>query len=353
MKVAKGRVHRHLRRRLHPDRRLPAAHRAVLRRPEDRDGAGALGPHQPGLLAADEDPVDPARRALRARARQPQPRRPLLQLQRHRRHLAPRGDHRRRRLAARHAHRGSRPQLPRAAARLEVRVPAQPGVAGRAAGRDELVQVAAAPLGEGLDPDLPQAAAADPALEHLAAREGRGVLPPHRQLQLPAHVRAVGADGAVDGHPLQHGLVRDAAHRRAAVLRGHGVGGQFLHGLPARAAPRLDHPPQVPAVPDVDRHRSDGQQHQGGVRGDLQAAERVRPHAEVPHRSRQRRVDRQEVPPELRGAADHRAGARPLLHGHGLLRARQRHLRHRAVPRALPDRVPLHGPAVDHPAVRG
>ena len=29
-----------------------------------------------------------------------------------------------------------------------------------------------------------------------------------------------------------------------------------------------------------------------------------------------------------------------------LLRARQRHLRHAAVPHALPDRLPLHGPAV-------
>ena len=36
------------------------------------------------------------------------------------------GDRRRRRLAARHADRGSRPQLPRAAARLEVRLPARP-----------------------------------------------------------------------------------------------------------------------------------------------------------------------------------------------------------------------------------
>ena len=56
----------------------------------DRDGAGALGPHQPRLLAADQDPGDPARRALRARARRPQSRRPVLQLQRHRRRLAPR-----------------------------------------------------------------------------------------------------------------------------------------------------------------------------------------------------------------------------------------------------------------------
>ena len=138
-------------------------HDAALHRPEGRHGAGALGPHQPGLLAADEDPGDPARRPLRPRARRPQPRRALLQLQRHGRHLAPRGDRRRRRLAARHADRGPRPQLPRAAARLAVRLPARRHRAGRTAGRDERLQVAAAPLGEGLDPDLPQAAAADPA----------------------------------------------------------------------------------------------------------------------------------------------------------------------------------------------
>ena len=51
-------------------------------------GAGTLGAHQPGLLAADEDPVDSARRPFRARARRPQPRRPLLQFQRHGRYVA-------------------------------------------------------------------------------------------------------------------------------------------------------------------------------------------------------------------------------------------------------------------------
>ena len=55
---------------------------------------------------------------------------------------------------------------------------------------------------------------------------------------------------------------------------------------------------QVPAVPDVDRHRPRRQQHAGGARGAVQQAERVRAHAEVPHRSAGRRVDRQEVPPE-------------------------------------------------------
>ena len=63
-----------------------------LRRPEGRDGPGALGPHQPRLLAAHRSAVDHARRPLHHGARGAQPRRPLLQLQRHRGRLAPRGD---------------------------------------------------------------------------------------------------------------------------------------------------------------------------------------------------------------------------------------------------------------------
>ena len=47
-------------------------------------------------------------------------------------------------------------------------LPARRG-AGGSAGRDELLQVAAAPLGEGLHPDLHEAAAADPAVEAAAA----------------------------------------------------------------------------------------------------------------------------------------------------------------------------------------
>ena len=149
------------------------------------------------------------------------------------------GDRRCRRLAARHAHRGSRPQLPRAAARLAVRLRARRDRAGRSAGRDERLQVAAAPLGEGVDPDLPQAAAADPEVGAAARREGRGVLPPHGELQLHPDVHPVDPDVPVDGDPLQHGLVRDDAHRRAAVLRGDVLVLQLLHGLPARDPSRL------------------------------------------------------------------------------------------------------------------
>ena len=85
-----GRVRRHLRRRLRAPADFLQQHRAALRRPEGRHGAGALGPHQPRLLAAHPRPGDPARRPLRPRARRPQPLRPLLQLQRHRGHLAAR-----------------------------------------------------------------------------------------------------------------------------------------------------------------------------------------------------------------------------------------------------------------------
>src|SRR5207248_987245 len=60
----------------------------------------------------------------------------------------------------------------------------------------------------------------------------------------------------------------------------------------------------------------------------------------------------QEVPTIGRGAAARRAGARPLLHRHRVLRARQRNLRHAAVPRAVPGRLPLHRTAVDRTAVR-
>ena len=91
-----------------------------------------------------------ARRALHHGARRPQLVGPLLQLQRHRRHVAARRDRRRGRLAARHADRGHGPVVPGAAARLEVRLPARHRRARRAARRDVGVQVAAVPLGQGL-----------------------------------------------------------------------------------------------------------------------------------------------------------------------------------------------------------
>ena len=75
-----------------PSGRLPASSVTALCGPKGGYGAGTLGAHQPGLLAADEDPIDSAGRPFRARARRPQPRRTLLQFQRHGRYVAARND---------------------------------------------------------------------------------------------------------------------------------------------------------------------------------------------------------------------------------------------------------------------
>ena len=86
-----GRVHRHLRRRLHPRAPTSCGARCPTSPiPKIAMVQARWGHINAGLLAAHQDPVDPARRALRARARRPQPRGPLLQLQRHGRHLAAR-----------------------------------------------------------------------------------------------------------------------------------------------------------------------------------------------------------------------------------------------------------------------
>ena len=94
---------------------------------------------------------DAARRPLRPRADDPQPRRLHLQLQRHRRRVAPQGHRRRGRLARRHDLRGHRPLLPREPRRIPRRLPARRAVPRRAARPDRGTQVPAAPVGEGPD----------------------------------------------------------------------------------------------------------------------------------------------------------------------------------------------------------
>ena len=125
-----------------------------LHRREDRHDPDPLGSHQPPLLAVHPHPGDVPRRPPAGRADRAQPQRALLQLQRHRRHVAQVLHHRRRRLGARHADRGSRPQLPRAAEGLEVHLPQGRRHARRAAGGHGRLQIAAAPLGERFHPDL-------------------------------------------------------------------------------------------------------------------------------------------------------------------------------------------------------
>jgi hypothetical protein len=104
--------------------------------------------------------------------------------------------HRRRgRLAARHAHRGHGPLLPRAAPRLAVHLRARRARAGRASLRDEQLQEPAVPLGQGLGADREEAHPHRPSREHPLEGEARGDLPPHGQLRvpLPRHPRGAAA----------------------------------------------------------------------------------------------------------------------------------------------------------------
>ena len=82
------------------------------------------------------------------------------------------------RLGTRHADRGPRPELSRAAARMAHRLPPRSGVSGGAAGPDHGIQVPAAPLGQRVDPDRPQAPARGRARPPLAVGQVPGLHPP-------------------------------------------------------------------------------------------------------------------------------------------------------------------------------
>ena len=111
---------------------------------------------------------------------------------------------------------------------------------------------------------------------------------------------------------------------------------------------RLKYLPLLMAV----GHRAVDQQHPRRAGSHLRQAERVRAHPQARCRTHRRRLGRQEVPPDDALAAARGSRARSLLHRHGLLRPRQRHLRHAAVPRPVPGRLPLPGADVAVPAVR-
>ena len=112
--------------------------------------------------------------------------------------------------------------------------------AGGSAGRDERVQVAAAPLGQGVDPDLPQAAAARScasdlplgvkaeAFFHLTANFNYPLMCVLSVLMFPSMVIRYNMGW-------YEMLLIDVPLFFAATL----LGLQLLHGLPARDSPRL------------------------------------------------------------------------------------------------------------------
>ena len=97
----------------------------------------------------------------------------LLQLQRHRGHLAAGGHRRRWWLAARHADRRSRSLVPGAAEGLAVRLLARRVVSGRGAGRHERLQEPAASMGQGQHPDGEEAAASHSSIRPAVGQSSR------------------------------------------------------------------------------------------------------------------------------------------------------------------------------------
>ena len=255
--------------------------------PKVGDGAGALGPHQPGLLAADEDPVDPARRPLRARARRPQPRRAASSTSTARpasgaataiddaggwQHDTLTEDLD---LSYRAQLRGWQfVFLPDLIAPAEVPVEMNAFKSQQHRWAKGSIQTCRKLLPRILRSDLPLGVKAE-AFFHLTANFNYPLMCVLSVLMFPSMVIRYNM-GWYEMLLIDVPLFFAATF---SVCNFYMVCQREIHTRLARA-------PQVPAVPDVDRHRPVDQQHARGVRGAVRQAERVRAHAEVPHRGR-------------------------------------------------------------------
>jgi len=179
---------------------------------------------------------------------------------------------------------------------------------------------------------VPEAPAAHLRFEPAVRREGRGVL----HLSANFNYRSC-ACWSVLMAPSMVSATTWAGYEMLLIdvplFAGDRVGGQLLHGLPARAARRLDDAPEIPAVLmsigiglTVNNTKASSSA--------PQQADDFERTPEVPHRGERRRVGSQEVP--------RASWFQPLIEltlastsGNGLLRTRQRHLRTAAVPGPL------------------
>ena len=145
-----------------------------------------------------------------------------------------------RRLAARHADRRSRSQLPGAARGLEVHLPAERGHAGGTAGGHERLQVAAASLDERLDPDLQETAAHHLAQQAALAAQTGGHGAFNLQLRIPPACLFMCAAPSLHGRAAD-GLAADVPRRRPDLPHRVAFGRRLLYLRAARAAsPHLD-----------------------------------------------------------------------------------------------------------------
>src|SRR6185436_5725195 len=217
---------------------------------------------------------------------------------------------------------------------------------GRAPGRDERLQGAAAPLGPWLDPGRAQAPSANLEERRAARREARGHVPPHVQRALRAAPPAL-------AHRLPGRTRALLEPERLLPRRGHGTpprrdrpGARVLRAggarLRALAAP-------VGSARDDPGDRTRGQQHARGPRGTLLPRGGLPPDAKVPARGAAGPVARQALSIAGTRPRAPRARARRLLRvGHAGARAR-RPLGAAAVLPSLPLRIPLRGRALGGP----
>ena len=317
LRTRQGRADPDLRRRLPAPARHARADGRPLRRPEGGGGAVPLGAPQPRLLGADRGAGAAAGRPLRHGARRPRLVGPLLQLQRHRRHVAAVGHRRGGRLAARHADRGHGSVLPGAAAAAgssstcprsprpaELPVEMSAFKAQQFRWAKGSIQVA-----KKLLPRILRSNA-------TWASEVRGVLPPDQQLRLPAAAAAVAAAAAQPGAAHRARRARGVDDRPAAVLRhhhepggvlpGHAEGDRAAASSPARSpASRGGALARLPLVLSLGIGLCVNQT-RAVLRGGVRQGHRVRAHAQARHPRQAGVLEQQEVPG---GPLDHPAAS--------------------------------------------
>src|SRR6185503_13528144 len=141
--------------------------------------------------------------------------------------------------------------LPRAASRMALRLRARRALPLGAAGGDERLQGAAAPLGEGLDPGGAKAPSTGVAGAPPAGRQGGGHVPSdlQRGLRLPAPPLAPGLSGRAGALSKREPALHD--RRYPSLRRGHELGPLLLRVRAAGDEAGLEAPAAVPSVRDV------------------------------------------------------------------------------------------------------
>ena len=317
---------------------------------------GAVGPPQPVVLGAHRRPVARDRRPLRGRAVGPRVERAVPELQRDRRDLATGGHPGRRRLGARHGHRGSRPQLPGPAPGVADRLSAGHRVSGRAACTRHGLQVPAAAVGEGIDPDRAQAPPCGVASPRSAVGQVPGLRAPHLLHDSSAH-----AVERAPGDPAARAVRCDrrrggAVHAGPALRPGDARAGDHARLRPGRPASAGMAPGLAAAGDHGDRGRGGAQHEPRGAGGVRRPRSRLRADPEVRHRGRVGDVAGEGLRRSRTMGGRGRGRARALLRGGDAAVLGGRALRDGAVSRSLhpglSHRRGVHARAVDRRPAR-